>query len=133
MFQRYFLFKTMYAFLLFHHKLGYAVCVLRQGVQSGSGTPSHINWLAGTFTTRVKHSKSEANHSPTSSVEVKKCVDPHLHLHSWFSAKLSKGITLLSVLRHAFHNATFGNVHITVCTLEAGFCTGAYIQCSALK
>jgi hypothetical protein len=60
-------------------------------------TQPPIQWLTGSFSLGVKRPRREADHSPTSSAEVKECVELYLHspnMPSWHGAWLSTGTTL---------------------------------------
>jgi hypothetical protein len=53
---------------------------LHHSIQNGSGTTQPpIQWVQGALSLGIERPGREANHSPTSSAEVKECVELYLH------------------------------------------------------
>jgi hypothetical protein len=87
-------------------------------------TQPPIQWVSGTLLLGVNRPEREADHSPSSSVEVKECVELYIHSPIRFHGavlKLSTGTSLLPIVKKKY---------IVICKLKLAllFCLIAVIK-----
>jgi len=87
----------------FESRQGLGMFLFTTSSRTTLGPTKHpIQWVPGTLPLRVKRPGLEANHSPPSSAEVKKCVELYLHspnMPSWRGAQLKTRRQLYFTLR----------------------------------